>query len=239
MKLLYYIPAFGEPQMDIKYDILVHNLKYIYTRTLVPLDLCISFYSVSEEIKCKLKYLPYLSTVYIYESKGVLTELFLNNPHNVHVAKYDYVFFVLDDVKIKQMDIPRMISIKEEHQIEVLSPQVINSTHWFMKEGIYLTLNNAIEVFFIVLTPQEFARFCSIHTVKNKWMWGVDFLFGFYKIKAGILHTCVVEHVLSSLSDKGGANELMIEYLKQHTPYTGIWGQIDKDYPCIISTINV
>jgi len=239
MKFLYYVPAFGNPDLNIKYNILIHNLLYIFKRTMVPLDLCINMYSVSEDMKEKLKSLPFLSKIYIHESKGVLTELFLNNPHNVHVPEYDYIFFVLDDVKIKQMDIQRMISIKQKHQIEVFSPKIIHSTHSFMKEGSELTLNNALEVFFLLLTPKDFQRFCSIHTVQNKWMWGADFLFGYYKITAGVLHTCIAEHMLSSNSDKGEANHLMIEYLKQRTPYTGIWGQIDRDYPCVIQTITV
>lgn len=239
MKFLYYVPAFGNPDMNIKYNILIHNLSYIFKRTLVPLDLCINMYTVSEDMKEKLTKLPFVSKIYIHESKGVLTELFLKNPHNVHIPEYDYIFFVLDDVKIKQMDISRMISIKKQHQIEVFSPRILNSTHRFMKDGSNLTLNNALEVFFLLLTPKDFHRFCSIHTVRNKWMWGADFLFGYYKIKAGVLHTCIAEHMLSSNSDKGEAHWLMTEYLTQHTPYTGIWGQLNIDYPCVIQTITV
>lgn len=84
MKFLYYVPAFGNPDMNIKYNILIHNLSYIFKRTLVPLDLCINMYTVSEDMKEKLTKLPFVSKIYIHESKGVLTELFLKNPHNVH-----------------------------------------------------------------------------------------------------------------------------------------------------------
>ena len=37
-----------------------------------------------------------------------------------------------------------------------------------------------------LMKHKDFLRFISIHTIENKWMWGADFLFGFFNIKAGV-----------------------------------------------------
>ena len=88
------------------------------------------------------------------------------------------------------------------------------------------------------MTPVDFQRFCSIHTIKNKWMWGVDFLFGFYKIKTGVLNCCVAEHMLPSKSIKGEAYLLMNDYIRTHTNYQCL-DDIRKAVSPIIETIKL
>jgi hypothetical protein len=239
MKLLYYLAAFGNNNLDIKYNILIHNLNYIYNRTNEPFDICINFYTITEDIKVKLRSLSFINELYIYEKEGaVLTELFLTNPHNIHISNYDYVLFILDDVKIINLDLKNMIEIKEKYKIEILSSKILKSTHEFMTHGKHLTITNAIEVYLLLLTPADLIKFFSLHTIKNKWMWGVDLLFGYYKIKAGILHTCEAEHVLPSNSNRYEASQLMDNYFKTYTKYSTI-EQIYSDFPKVIETIEI
>lgn len=241
MKLLYYIPAIGYPDLDIKRDILLHNLNYIYNQINEPFDISISFYDTSEEIKLLLSQLTFLQNIYIYEKKGVLTELFLTNPKNIYNNKYDYIIFTLDDVKIINLDIYQMIKIKKQHEIIVMSPKVLKSNHEFVRMELpetSLTINNMLEIYLLLLTPSDFDIFCKFHTIRNKWMWGVDLLFGYYNIKAGVLYSCVVEQILPSRSDQRTAYHLMIEYFKEHTKYNDMC-QIFHDYPPIKETINV
>ena len=61
MKLLYYLPAFGNNNLEIKYNILIHNLYYIYNKINKPFDICINFYTISDDIKVKLKSLSFIS----------------------------------------------------------------------------------------------------------------------------------------------------------------------------------
>lgn len=236
MKLLYYIPAFGEPSINVKYSILIDNLYYIYTLINQPFDICINFYTVSDDIKQKIKSLDFISQFYIYEKQGVLTELFLTNPANIHIPTYDYILFVLDDVKIVNIDLKYMIEIKEKYKIEILSPKILQSTHPFMNIHTDLTIHNFLEIYLLLLTPVDFKKFCSIHTVKNKWMWGSDFLFGYYKIKAGVLNTCVAEHMLPSKSNHSDANVLMTDYFLTRTPYKSL-ADITKIFTPIVETI--
>jgi len=237
MKLLYYIPAFGKNNLDVKYDILIHNLTYIYNNINTSFDICINFYTVCDDIKLKISSLHFINKLYVYEKEGILTELFLTNPNNKYISNYDYVLFVLDDVKIKEFDVGKMIEVKKKYKIEFLSPKIVGSTHhYFMNAYTDLTINNFLEVYLLLFTPVDFTKFCGLHTIKNKWMWGIDFLFGHYKIKTGVLNRYVAEHVLPSESDHSTARPLMDDYFKTRTPYTCL-DDIIKSFPPIKETI--
>ena len=180
----------------------------------------------------------FINNLYIYKKKGVLSELFLTNPNNDCISNYDYILFILDDVKILNIDIQKMIEIKKKYNIEILSTKILKSSHKFMNSYENLTINNFLEVYLLLLTPEDFKKFCSIQTIKNKWMWGVDFLFGYYKIKAGVLNNCVAEHVLPSNSNKGEAKTLMNEYLNTFTEYKCLQ-DIKNNYNEIVENINI
>ena len=109
-----------------------------------------------------------------------MTELFLTNPYNNHIQNYDYIIFILDDVRILNIDLLDMIKIKKKHGIKLLSPKVIKSTHSFMNEYENLTINNFLEIYFLLLNPKNFYKFISLYNVENKWMWGVDYMYSYY-----------------------------------------------------------
>ena len=107
-----------------------------------------------------------------------------------------------------------------------------------MNSGNKLTLNNLLEVFMLFLTPKDFFKFCSMHTIKNKWMWAVDFLFGFYKIKAGVINIYEAKHeIRGNACNEDEAYYLYIEYLKKYTKYDS-FKAINVDYPVIYETID-
>ena len=220
MKILYYIPAYGNPNAMIKYKILNHNISYIYDQIKKPFDICINFYTHSPYVITSIQKNHCINKLLVYEKKGVLTELFLTNPYNSLIKEYDYIFFILDDVRIVNMDILKMIEIKENNNLEILSPKIMKSTHSFMNnlsQGV--SVNNFLEIYLLLLTPKDFSRFLSKYTIANKWMWGVDFLFGYYNINVGVAYSFHAEHMLPSKSNCEEAARLMIQYLKQNTPY--------------------
>ena len=239
MKLLYYVPAFGKNNIEIKYNILLHNLNYIYNSINEPFDICINFYTITDDIKKKLNSLSFINKIYIHEKEGaILTELFLTNPYIIEIFDYDYVLFVLDDVKILNIDFKNMIEIKEKYKIEILSPKILKSTYNYMNCLKDLTITNFIEVYLLLLKPEDLMNFFSLHTIKNKWMWGIDLLFGYYNIKSGILNNCIAEHVLPSNSNHDEARELMKDYFKTYTKYNDI-PDILKDYQVVVETIKI
>lgn len=237
MKLLYYLIALGDPSLKEKHEILLSNLKTIYNNINQKFSININFYDDSEEIKESIKNLDFIENTYYYNQKGVLTELFLTNPNNKYIEEYDYVLLMLDDVYINEIDINHMIQVKNKYNIDILSPKIINGTHSFMNCSDYLTINNSLEVYCLFLDPVGFNKFCSIHTLENKWMWGVDFLFGFYKIKTGVINKYSATHKLPSKSNRNDALEMMRIYISKHTPYKGLW-DINNHYEPIIEMIK-
>jgi hypothetical protein len=236
MKLLYYVPAIGNNNLDKKHTYLLNNLRYVYKNLGQPFSVAINFYTVSEDIKASVKALDFVEETYFYERPGVLTELFLTNPYKEQFATYDYILFVLDDVSLINVDIPDMIRIKEKHGIELLSPSILKSTHQFMNPAKDITIHNCLEVYVLLMRPVDYERFCSIHTIENKWMWGVDFLFGYYKIKAGVVHKYVARHELPSRSNGYDASYLMTQYLLQRTDFKCL-DEVYTKYPAISEVI--
>jgi hypothetical protein len=240
MKLLYYLPAIGNNNLDIKYNILLHNLNYIYNNIGEKFSIAINFYTVSEMIKENIKNLDFIENMYVYEKEGILTELFLDSDSNKYLSSYDYILFVLDDVKIIDLDILKMIEIKNKYNIEILSPKITKSTHKFMNEysNNKLTFNNFLEIYLLLLSPTDFNKFCSIHTKENKWMWGVDFLFGYYKITTAVIHKYSANHELPSNGNSGEAITLCDQYLKSKTKFTNL-SSIQRVYKPVINTIDL
>lgn len=230
MKLLYYIPAFGEPNIKSKLDFLEHNIEYIYNQNKEPIDICINLYTPSPDKIQKLESNKYINKVLVYEKKGVLTELFLTNPNNSIVQEYDYILFMFDDIKIINIDIMKMIEMKKKYNLELLSPKILKATHSFM--NLYdcgVSVNNCLEVYFLLLEPKNFYKLLSLNTIENKWMWGVDYLFGYNNIKVGIYFDSVVEHMLPSKSNKQEATILCNIFIKQNTKFNNL-NDLKKNY---------
>ena len=240
MKLLYYIPSIGNNNLSIKHEILLHNLNYIYDNIKQKFSISINFYTISEEIKESIKNLEFIENFYVYERVGgVLTELFLTNDESkTFIPLYDYILFVLDDVRIINLDIPKMIEIKEKYGIEFLSPKITNSTHWYMNSNsdTELTINNFLEIYLLLLKPADFNRFCSLYTIKNKWMWCIDLLFGYFNVKTGVIFKYTANHELPSNSNKSEACYLGDSYIRENTKYRDR-AEIHRDYPPIKETI--
>ena len=223
MRLLYYIACIGNPDLDIKTEILISNLKYIYDDIQCKFDVFINCYETNEgtynNLQGIVNGLGFIDNCYVYVKKGVLTELFLTNPHNKLVDNYDYIMFIMDDVKIFDMKLREMIRIKELLGISVVSPKIINSTYTYMHIHNDVTINNFLEIYLILLTPSDFNRFIGLYTIENRWMWGIDLLFGHYNIKAGIVNKFLAIHSLPSKSNHIDAENGLITYMGEHTPF--------------------
>jgi hypothetical protein len=237
MKFVYYLAAIGHRGLAVKLNILEKNLNYIHNRLNADFDIVVNCYNSADVIYNFVQTFPFLTNKMFHNKPGVLTELFLTNPYNAALSKYDYILFMLDDVEIQDLNLREMIKIKEKYQIELLSPKVINSTHAFMNSyaSDVLTINNALEVYCLLLKFRDFQRFLSIHTVENKWMWGADFLFGYFNIKAGVYNKASVKHMLlPSKKNTNNAEKLMRAYLKQVNFYGSI-----KDITPVKISINL
>ena len=83
-----------------------------------------------------------------------------------------------------------------------------------MNENDNLTNNNFLEVYFLLLKPKNFYKFLSLYTIENKWMWGVDHMFGHYGIKTGTINKYSVLHDLPKSAETSAAINCLSQYLK-------------------------
>jgi len=216
MKILYYLGAFGSPEIESKIKILENNLKII-NKNISKFSILINDYSSCEKkIKNSLNKFKFLDNIYYNNKKGVLYELWINNPFNLEIHKYDYIILTLDDVEFRNINILDMINYKNKFNLNILSPKISNATHDFMfdKPNNILTINNFNEMYFYLMTPKDYFYYLSINTIENKWLWGVDFMFNYFKIKTGIIFKYEALHKFKFKNDNTEARYLMKKYLK-------------------------
>jgi len=237
MKFLYYVACIGNPDLDIKMEIQLSNLQYIYNDIKCNFDVCINCYETKDtiynDIFDQIKKLNFIDRCYMYVHKGVLTELFLTNPHNKCVDNYDYIMFIMDDVRIIDINLLELIRIKKLLNISVLSPKILNSTYSYMYFHNDITINNFLEIYLVLLSPSDFKQFIGLYTIDNKWMWGIDLLFGYYNIRAGIANYYSAVHELPSKSNKRDAVYGMLSYLGTHTAYKSMSDITNKYKPIV------
>lgn len=217
--LIYYLAAFGSPNIESKYNILCHNINYIHDSINSNFDLFVNLYdNTSFEIFINKRQFPFLNNIIIHRKKGILSELWIDNPYHNVLSKYENILFILDDVKIQRLNISSLINIKNQFNIEFLSPAVRKATWAYMKphKTDLLVLTHRVEIFCFLLTYTDFMKFMHLNSIDNPNMWGVDYMMTHYNIKCAIYKDCVVEHMFKSASDHLSAINQMDIYFKHH-----------------------
>lgn len=218
-KLIYYLAAFGSPNVDQKYNILTHNLNYIHHSINTHFDLFVNLYdNTSFELFVNKDRFPFLDNIIIHRKKGMLCELWIDNPYHNVLSNYKHILFILDDVQIHKLDMTSFINIKKQHNIEILSPAVRKATWSYMKpqKTKSLVFTHRLEIFCFLLNYTDFMTFMNLTCIDNPNMWGVDYMMSHYKIRCAICNNCVVEHMLKSASDHLLAINQMDIYFKHH-----------------------
>jgi hypothetical protein len=238
---LYYLAAFGENNIDEKINILKHNLFYLYNNIQKKFDIMLNCYdNDTVKIESFLCSIPFLMKIIIHKKKGRLVELWKTNPYHTLIHNYDYILYILDDVKITNLDISQMIHIKNTYSIEFLSPKVLGGTWDYMRNQSdnILAFANKMELFCLLLNESDFNKFMDINDIENTYTWGVDMLLGHFKIKSAVYFKFVVNHMLPSETHGGKAGHYMHQYLNKHGFST--MDELGKQYPlAIYKTIEV
>jgi len=237
---IYYLAAIGSPYLDIKLDILKHNLLNIYENIKIPFDIFVNCYDDNcSSINKLLSSLTFIKNIILHKKKGRLIELWYNNPHHNKLKKYEYIFFCLDDVKINNLDLLEMIAVKKKYYINFLSPKVLGGTWDYMRKFSNNTLAfaNNIEIFCLLFNYQDFNKFISINDIENTHTWGTDLLLGYYNIKSAILYKSEVIHMLPSETDGGIAGHQMHIYLNKRG-FKSV-SEVNERYKPIYKTIQI
>lgn len=220
MKFLYYLAAIGSPNLDTKINILKNNLVNIYRSINSNFDIMINCYDTNlcfENIISSFNF-KFLDNIYVHTKKGILPELWFTNNHHAKLVNYDYIFFILDDVKLLNVEIYKLIYLKNKYNIEFLSPKVLKSTWDYMKDLKYtnLVITNRVEVYCMLLDFKDFNKFMCLNDLNNSNTWGVDYIMSNFQIKCAIFHNNVAEHFLESKSNHELALKQMYTYLKKY-----------------------
>lgn len=220
MKFLYYLAAIGYPNLDIKIEILKHNLSKIYNSINQNFDIIINCYDINTnfyDIIQKFNF-TFIDNIFIHNKTGILSELWLTNSYNNEIMNYEYILFILDDIKLENINIHKLISIKNKYDIEFLSPKILKATWPYMKHPKYknLVITNRIEIYCILMNKHDFNKFLLINDINNPNIWGVDYIMSHFNIKTAIYHNNVANHILESKSDHTQAIKQMTQFLKKY-----------------------
>ena len=245
MKLLYYLAAIGGPRLEDKLKILTRNLIYINHTLKQNFSIVINCYSEAHIISKFIKKFSFLDAIYFhYKPKAVLTELWFTNPYTKHFNIYDEIIFILDDVSIHKVNIQKLVSIRKKYNIDLISPAIIGASHNYMNSlpPNKLAFTNSLEIYCMVVTPNGFKKYLSVNSLQNKWIWGVDFLFGYFNIKTAVYYAMNAYHLIPSTSYGGHGKDneaikLMNIFLSKHG-FSSL-AKVKAKYPPIIKTITV
>ena len=235
MKLLYYLAAIGPHHYDKKIELFFKNIEHIVNDEISTIDVMINMYEDNQGFIDSIHMCKRIDNVYIHKRKGVLAELWKTNPYHSVVKNYDIIFFILDDIELINVNIKKMLEIKKEHGLDIISPRVQRATHKLLmdsfKKDEYLLLVNMVEIYMMLITPDVFYRFMEINDVENKWIWGLDMLLGHFGFQCGIYGDACVSHYFPNKTNNREAYQDMMRYIKKHG-YNDIQ-QITWKYPRI------
>lgn len=241
MKFLYYLAAIGGPNLEQKLKILARNLIYINHTLKQHFSIAVNCYDNRNEVSEFIKRFSFLDAVYFhYRPNSVLSELWFTNPYIKLIDTYDEVLFILDDVSVSRLSIPKLLDIRRSYNIDIISPAIIGATWPYMmsQKSDKLAFTNHLEIYCMLMTPQSFRKYLSINTFRNKWIWGVDHLFGHFDVRTAVYYGMNAFHLLPAAHGRSDeAYRLMMEYLRK-LGFNNL-GDVKKKYPAIKKVISI
>jgi hypothetical protein len=221
--------AYGQPYLEKKIEILIHNIKMIKEQLTLDdtIDILINAYDNDNlnDIKeyCEKNEIG----LTIKERKGVLAELtILNFGDNKFsfVEKYDYIFCMFDDVEYVSINLSRLINLVNNNNLDILSTCVDENksirAHDIMfkknNNGCYIT--RFAEHFCWFMKRESFKRFCNELDINNTWMWGMDTLLPCVKnFKTAIDYEFIsIHHYRAKAGEGGKKKDQMMLYLNKN-----------------------
>jgi hypothetical protein len=208
----FFLTGFGEPNIEIKKEILLKNLQVIKGwKEKYEIDLYIYLYTPSylDELN-KLELTKYVSNVYITAKPGIVGE-FIYREVSKHYQNYDYIFMFLDDIEFpKDLSLEMMMIVYNKEQLDILGlPLTIDSpaNHAFMyqnidmiREGYTYRETNFIEYFVYFISSIKFPKYLAFYNKDTRWCWGIDLALYNNGIKLGMLDSYPLKHYFKACS---------------------------------------
>jgi hypothetical protein len=208
----FFLTGFGEPNVEVKKDILLKNLEVIKGwKDKYDIDLYIYLYTPSYLDKLnELELSKYVSNVYITAKPGIVGE-FIYREVSKHYHDYDYIFMFLDDIELpKDLSLEMMMIVYNKEQLDILGlPLTIDSpaNHSFMyqnidmiREGYTYRETNFIEYFVYFISSIKFPKYLAFYNKETRWCWGIDLALHNNGIKLGMLDSYPLKHYFKACS---------------------------------------
>ena len=211
-KIGLFLTGWGEPYVQKKKEILLHNLKVIKTwKQEYQLDLYIYLYTPScLDILREIPFLDYVSNIVIVPKPGIVGEFIYRDVSKLY-TKYDYVILFLDDIEFSpHCSLDKLISIYTRERIDILAlPLTVTSPHNYsfmlqdismIQQGYTYRETNFAELFFYLLSSKNFKNYLKFFTNATRWCWGIDLTLYPNGIRIGIAETYPLKHYFKAVS---------------------------------------
>lgn len=221
MSLLIVVPGFGQPELEMKTNLLKQNLDIITKNFKNTINLRLFNYMCEPVI---FSYTGINVTEHI--EKGILGE---------KIYKYlkpdsfteDYVLILLDDVKLtEEVNINTLLQYQRLYSIDIISPGVYAASHAHMEPQDKPTIRKVeiLELFFYLMNRDSYAKYHSLYDENTRWTWGIDACLAKKGLTSGIVDNMKIHHLLSQVSyGKTGHGDALCEMEYNLKRFNAIW----------------
>lgn len=232
-----FITGFGMPQLDMKIEILKHNLEILkQLKEIYTIDLYIFFYSLDKAYitnQWKDSMNQYVSNFYCIQEKGFVAE-FMHKYISKAYKKYDYIIMSLDDVEWdSSIDIQDLLKVYILEQLDILALPLHKKSEIMYEIMVQQTEPNwnyrqvnFAEYFFYFMSKEKAEKYFSLLSNETKWGWGIDLILDPLGFKLGLYDKYFVKHYFKSISYNPSLPNPMNELNQLKKKYTFVKNKI-------------
>lgn len=202
MSLFAIIPGFGQPQNELKNEILALNVQRILTGPWTSIQLTVCCYDDSS-----LPKLPNDSRLILREirEKGLPGNFLKRHASPEAVNNFDYILILFDDVLLfSNVYFQRMIYLYDWFQMDILSPSLTtDSEHVFKymltqpQHSFEMKTTPVCELLCYFMKPKSYAKYYEHIDEANPWLWGLDMILERHiGLRIGILNRMNMKHFI-------------------------------------------
>jgi hypothetical protein len=213
MSLYVIIPGYGSPNASVKEQIFHHNIDRIMSTgswNKVSVHLCI--YDDTPSPMCDHPHVDF----HVHREPGLPATFLKKFATPEHVATYEYVLIVLDDILLlPSVDFTQMIEYKRTFNLNIISPTlsldskfVYNYMLTDPQRSYIVKITTCCELFCFLVDTASFLRYYThIDPDNNPWLWGLDLILHKHMhMNVGMTNGMHMKHFFHSTSYSQHAN---------------------------------
>ena len=194
------VTGFGEPNVEIKKQILVENITRIKTHAWSKLVIRVCVYD-NTSLEDIGKQHSELEAIY---KPGIVGEYITMFAPPSYVDSFDYILLILDDVLLQpNINFNKLIFRKKTLALDIVSPtKTLDSKFVYSymltrpDDDFDIKITTMCEYFCFFMDAKAFTVYYNhIDSQNNPWMWGLDLLLHFaMKLRVGMMNDMHMKH---------------------------------------------